>query len=79
MSPTVLRKDGYQFKIYPNDHPPAHVHVSRPGCEARIGLDPIVVHNHWGFTNRQISKILDLTEANQPFLLAEWDKYHSER
>ena len=78
MSPTVLREDGYQVKIYLNDHPPAHVHVVRAGKEARVGLDPIVVHNNWGFNNRELSKIQDIIEANQSLLLAEWDKYHAE-
>ena len=79
MSPTVLREDGYQVKIYPNDHPPAHVHVVRAGKEARVGLDPIVVYNNWGFNNRELSKIQDIIEENQSLLLAEWDNYHAER
>jgi hypothetical protein len=37
MSPTVLKKAGFQVKIYLNDDPPAHVHVRRAGKEARSG------------------------------------------
>src|ERR671914_632509 len=29
--PTVLRVGGLRFAVYPNDHPPAHVHVIGPG------------------------------------------------
>ena len=29
--PTVLRIGGWRIAIYPNDHPPAHVHVLGPG------------------------------------------------
>jgi hypothetical protein len=29
--PTVLRIGGLRVVIYPNDHPPAHVHVLGPG------------------------------------------------
>jgi len=34
--PTVLKKDG--FRIYPNDHLPAHVHVFKAGREAKNKL-----------------------------------------
>jgi len=29
--PTILRIDGWRVVVYPNDHPPAHVHVIGPG------------------------------------------------
>ena len=79
MSPTVLRKEGYQVKIYPNDHPPAHVHVFRGGDQARITLDPVGIQNNWRFNEREIAKILNIINDYQSLLLAEWDKYHPER
>ena len=36
--PTVLRIDGVRVVIYPNDHPPAHVHVLGPGWVLVINL-----------------------------------------
>jgi hypothetical protein len=51
--PTVLRRGGLRLVIYPNDHPPAHVHVLGPGWavvinligpEVRRALQPIVAH-----------------------------------
>ncbi|MBI4520710.1 MAG: DUF4160 domain-containing protein [Gemmatimonadetes bacterium] len=30
--PTVHRERGFRFQMYPNDHPPPHVHVMKaPG------------------------------------------------
>jgi hypothetical protein len=36
--PTVLRIGGLRVVIYPNDHPPAHVHVLGPGWLVVINL-----------------------------------------
>ncbi|MBN2306002.1 MAG: DUF4160 domain-containing protein, partial [Anaerolineae bacterium] len=59
MSPTVLRQAGFQVRIYPNDHPPAHVHISQAGNEARVSLNPVEIKNNWGFNTREIRKILE--------------------
>lgn len=34
--PTVLRKDGFNFVIYPDDHEPMHMHVKQAGKEVVI-------------------------------------------
>ena len=36
--PAGLRVDGLRFVVYPNDYPPAHVHVIGPDWEAVINL-----------------------------------------
>ncbi|MBW4681744.1 MAG: DUF4160 domain-containing protein [Microcoleus vaginatus WJT46-NPBG5] len=36
--PTVLKKDGFSIRIYPNDHLPSHVHVCKAEGEAKIHL-----------------------------------------
>ncbi len=36
--PTVLRKDGFNFVIYSDDHEPGHVHVKKAGTEVVINL-----------------------------------------
>jgi hypothetical protein len=43
--PTVLRIGGLRVLIYPNDHPPAHVHV--------LGAGWLVVINLVGATVRE--------------------------
>ena len=77
--PTVLREDAYSFKIYPNDHIPAHVHVLHAENRARVTLQPIAVVTNIGFNPREISRILEITQAHQSDLLAAWDEYHDER
>jgi hypothetical protein len=77
--PTVLTEDGYRFKIYPNDHPPAHVHVQKAENEARVGLDPIVVLSSVGFNSRELTRVVELVEKHRETLLAAWDTYHEGR
>jgi hypothetical protein len=36
--PAVLRKDGFNFMIYVDDHEPMHAHVKKAGKEVIINL-----------------------------------------
>lgn len=70
MSPTVLRQRGYRVMIFLNDHPPARVHVSKAGNEARVRLDPVEILHNYGFSMREIREILDMVAEDQENLLA---------
>jgi hypothetical protein len=72
----VFRQDGYTFRIYPNDHPPAHVHVQHAGAEARVTLAPIEVKTNTGFNPRELSRIVEIIEQRQAELLEVWRLYH---
>ena len=78
MSPTVLnrREHGFDVRIYTKDHAPAHVHVFNGANEAKVGLEPIVVIDNWGFSGRDIKNILELILEHQERLLQVWDMYH---
>ncbi|MEP0764185.1 MAG: DUF4160 domain-containing protein [Chloroflexota bacterium] len=78
-SPTVLRYGGYRVRIYLNDHPPAHVHVSGAGMEARVTLEPVRVVDNWGFNHRQLAQIVRIIQEHRVALLAEWNRHHRER
>lgn len=77
--PTVLREDGYTFRIYLNDHVPAHAHVFRDNMEARIALVTLDFLSNIGFNERQLRRIRQIAEAHQDELLAAWDQYHDSR
>jgi hypothetical protein len=79
MSPTVLRESGYQFIIFTNDHPPAHVHVRRSGKAARIRLEPVEILDSHEFNTRELGKILSIVEENQDVILEAWDAIHESR
>jgi hypothetical protein len=38
--PTALRKNGFEFFFWSNDHSPAHIHVFKAGGEAKFNLEP---------------------------------------
>lgn len=77
--PTAFTEDGYRFKIYPNDHTPAHVHVQKAEREARITLESIEVASNEGFNERELKRIKKLVEDHQAQLLEMWDTYHENR
>lgn len=80
MSPTVLREAGYQFVIFPNDHPPAHVHVFKAYEECVFTLDPVELRDNPGrYNTRELGKIRRIVEDNQTELLAAWDRFHAKR
>lgn len=75
---TVHRLDSLRFVIYSNDHDPAHVHVLREGCEAKVqlvGAQPVLIWQH-GFTPADLRRILDETRAERFRLLKKWKDIH---
>lgn len=79
--PTVLTKDGFKVRIYPNDHLPAHVHVFKASGEAKINLlgengCPEFISVSSGMSDRDAIKALEIVVANQLELLEKWKEYH---
>ncbi len=78
--PTVLRKNGFQVRIYLNDHDPAHVHVFKAGGEAKIQLKNEDGEPEWieviNMSDKQAFKALELVLEHQAELLDAWWKYH---
>ncbi|EGY01898.1 hypothetical protein AZA_88333 [Nitrospirillum viridazoti Y2] len=74
--PTVLRLDGLRVVIYPNDHPPAHVHVLGPALAVVINLVGMELREVIGCTEREARRILQLVAEHQEALLKEWRRIH---
>ena len=75
---TVLhrRRDGYDVRIYTDDHFPAHVHVFKGGKRVQVYLDPIEFEDNHGFNTRELARIRELIEDNMDLLKVAWIKYH---
>ena len=78
--PTVLRKDGFDFRIYFNDHLPPHVHVFKAGGQAKISLnddngDSELVQVE-GMSNKEVKRILEIVMEHQQELLQKWEEIH---
>jgi len=78
--PTVLTIFGLRVVIYPNDHRPAHVHVIGNGCEAVFNLHcpkgPSELRENFGFTRKDLTKIVTELNANLALLCAQWRQIH---
>ncbi|HWX40206.1 MAG TPA: DUF4160 domain-containing protein [Blastocatellia bacterium] len=70
--PTVLRRDGFEFVIYFDDHNPPHVHVTKAGGEAKIELDPVIVAGVWRMKKKDVRDAKRITIEHQTHLLDRW-------
>jgi hypothetical protein len=69
--PVVLRKDGFAFSFFANDHEPAHVHVRHGGQSCRIELATLLVKNI-GMDDRNRRLALRLVAEHRPEIEQAW-------
>jgi Domain of unknown function (DUF4160) len=74
--PTILRVDGLRVVVYPNDHPPAHVHVIGPGWVVVVNLLGPEVREAIGCTEPDARRVLRLADEHQAALMEAWERYH---
>ena len=74
--PTVLRADGLRIAIYPNDHPPAHVHVIGPGWVVVVNLLGPEVREVIGGDFRDASRALRIVSTRRAQLMEAWRRVH---
>lgn len=79
--PTVLRLNGFNVRIYTNDHEPAHVHVFKADGEVRIRLGlggnrPKLLEVSRRMSVRDAAQAVVMVEEHNDFLLLEWRKIH---
>ena len=74
--PTVLRSGALRLVIYPNDHPPAHVHVLGPGWVVVINLIEPEIREVINCGEREARRALQLIAADREILLEAWRRIH---
>jgi Domain of unknown function (DUF4160) len=74
--PTVLRIDGLRIVIYPNDHPPAHVHVLGPGWVVVVNLIEVTVRETIGCDEREARRVVRLVAGQRKLLMDAWRRFH---
>jgi hypothetical protein len=74
--PTILRIDGWRIVVYPNDHPPAHVHVLGPGWVVVVNLLVPAVRDVIGCNESQALKVLRRVSEHRVALLGAWRNMH---
>ena len=74
--PTVLRIGGLRVVIYPNDHPPAHVHVLGPGWVVVVNLIGPTIREVINCSKREARRTLQLIADRQTELMDAWRRFH---
>ena len=74
--PTVLRTCGLRVVIYPNDHPPAHVHVLGPGWAVVVNLIGPRVREVINCSEHEARRVLQLIVDHQAELMDTWRRFH---
>jgi hypothetical protein len=75
--PVVYRRDGCVFRILPNDHQPAHVHVQKAEAELRIDIssaEPSLLSVEGRISNKQVRKAFMIAAQQLPLLLRHWEE-----
>lgn len=82
LMPTVLRKGGFHFRIYPNDHGPPHVHAVKGSGSAKIllgeGECPPLLDQLHDLTDREAIRAIRIVESARDALLEAWKGLHGE-
>jgi hypothetical protein len=80
LSPKIDRNGGFQIVIYPDDHPPPHVHVFNAGAECVLLLGDFVtapsVREVNGMKTKDVVKAYRLVEASQARYILKWREIH---
>lgn len=78
--PTVLRWNGYRLFFDSADgSEPAHVHVAKDKCEAKIWLHDLSVAVNIGYSPRDLNVILRRARDERHRLLEAWNAHFADR
>src|SRR5262249_20198909 len=71
--PTVLRSGPYRVYFYSHEpNEPTHVHVDRERFSAKYWLQDVSLARNFGFSPKELRKILRLLRDHQAELLEAW-------
>ncbi len=76
--PTVLRQDGFSFRIYPNDHLPAHVRIFKAEGQAKIDIEselPTIIEMS-AMSKKDVKRMMIIVVGHRAELLAHWRELH---
>ena len=77
--PTVLRPEAYRVFFYASDRgEPAHVHVERENCIAKIWLNPVRLADSGDFGRAEIRRIEQIVADHREELLEAWNDFFTD-
>jgi hypothetical protein len=72
----VYHGNGFQVHIWPNDHPPAHVHVIRAEGLVIVNLLTLTIRAAYDMKPADVRRAMTLVEANRSRFLQRWKEIH---
>lgn len=63
--PTVLRKHGYRFFFYSNEHLPIHIHIEKDNKTAKFNLETVELIRSRKFNASEIKEIRKFSRRKQ--------------
>ena len=77
--PTLIRREGFEIRIYTLDHPPPHVHVFKAGAVMKIDLSTGMVTEVVGkISDRDVRRAERLVADNIEDLREAWERLHGQ-
>ena len=74
--PTLLRWNGYRFFFYSADGwEPAHIHIEKSGCQAKIWLNNLAVAVNLGYSAKELNEIIRKARENRDVFQEAWNDY----
>lgn len=70
------RDSGFVFRIWSNDHAPAHVHAWKAGKSVIINLDPVEVRTNKGMNDADVVRAVRIVLGNREKMLQVWRDTH---
>ena len=78
--PTLIRQDGFDIRMYFDDHDPPHVHVFKAGGQAEIAIGDSTTAPSLllvqGMNSKEAKAALRVVTQHQTHLLEKWEDYH---
>jgi len=74
--PTILECRGYAFRVYTNDHPPAHVHIIGPDGWLVLDLHSCRIVRTAGLSRSRMKELIAVAVGEHSRLLAAWRRLH---
>jgi Domain of unknown function (DUF4160) len=78
--PTLLRQDGFEIRMYFNDHDPPHVHAFKAGGQVKVGLGSLEVSPSLllvqGMSDKDVKKAIAIVMEHQAELLDKWEEFY---
>lgn len=80
MSPRVLLINGYDLFFYSKEEERPHIHVEKGDNEAKVWLKPAIeLAYNYGFTTKEIKKILQTIKEHERIINDKWDSYFNSK